>query len=101
VTARPPPPCSRKPLSSKTSRPFLQLEEGTLNDLGDAKKVVIEKENTTIIDGAGKGSDIKARIESIRQQAEEATSNYDKEKLQERVPAVSRSSRLAPPPRSR
>ena len=44
----------------------LQLEKATLNDLGDAKKVVIEKENTTIIDGAGKASDIKARIESIR-----------------------------------
>jgi chaperonin GroEL len=67
----------------------LQLEKATLNDLGDAKKVVIEKENTTIIDGAGKGSDIKARIESIRQQAEEATSDYDKEKLQERVAKLS------------
>ena len=54
-----------------------------------AKKVVIEKENTTIIDGAGKPSDIKARIESIRQQAEEATSDYDKEKLQERVAKLS------------
>jgi chaperonin GroEL len=67
----------------------LQLEKATLNDLGDAKKVVIEKENTTIIDGAGKASDIKARIESIRQQAEEATSDYDKEKLQERVAKLS------------
>ncbi|MEO8061675.1 MAG: chaperonin GroEL [Pseudomonadota bacterium] len=67
----------------------LQLEKATLNDLGDAKKVVIEKENTTIIDGAGKPSDIKARIESIRQQAEEATSDYDKEKLQERVAKLS------------
>ena len=67
----------------------LQLEKATLNDLGDAKKVVVEKENTTIIDGAGKGSDIKARIESIRQQAEEATSDYDKEKLQERVAKLS------------
>ena len=67
----------------------LQLEKATLNDLGDAKKVVIEKENTTIIDGAGKGADIKARIESIRQQAEEATSDYDKEKLQERVAKLS------------
>src|SRR6266702_682127 len=63
----------------------LSLEKATLNDLGDAKKIVVEKENTTIIDGAGKASDIKARIESIRQQAEDATSDYDKEKLQERV----------------
>jgi chaperonin GroEL len=67
----------------------LQLEKATLNDLGDAKKIVVEKENTTIIDGAGKASDIKARIESIRQQAEEATSDYDKEKLQERVAKLS------------
>ena len=67
----------------------LQLEKATINDLGDAKKVVVEKENTTIIDGAGKGADIKARIESIRQQAEEATSDYDKEKLQERVAKLS------------
>jgi len=67
----------------------LQLEKATLNDLGDAKKVVVEKENTTIIDGAGKAADIKARVESIRQQAEEATSDYDKEKLQERVAKLS------------
>src|SRR3984893_15752342 len=67
----------------------LSLEKATLNDLGDAKKVVVEKENTTIIDGAGKAADIKARIESIRQQAEEATSDYDKEKLQERVAQLS------------
>ncbi|HZO24140.1 MAG TPA: chaperonin GroEL [Steroidobacteraceae bacterium] len=67
----------------------LTLEKASLNDLGDAKKIVVEKENTTIIDGAGKQSDIKARIESIRQQAEEATSDYDKEKLQERVAKLS------------
>jgi chaperonin GroEL len=67
----------------------LSLEKATINDLGEAKKVVVEKENTTIIDGAGKPSDIKARIESIRQQAEEATSDYDKEKLQERVAKLS------------
>ena len=67
----------------------LQLEKATLNDLGEAKKVIVEKENTTIIDGAGKASDIKARIESIRQQVEEATSDYDKEKLQERVAKLS------------
>ncbi len=67
----------------------LSLEKATLNDLGDAKKVVVEKENTTIIDGAGKQADIKGRIESIRQQIEEATSDYDKEKLQERVAKLS------------
>jgi chaperonin GroEL len=67
----------------------LSLEKATLNDLGEAKKVVVEKENTTVIDGHGKQADIKARIESIRQQAEEATSDYDKEKLQERVAKLS------------
>ena len=67
----------------------LQLEKATLNDLGEAKKIVVEKENTTIIDGAGKAGDIKARVESIRQQIEEATSDYDKEKLQERVAKLS------------
>jgi len=67
----------------------LSLEKASINDLGEAKKVVVEKENTTIIDGAGKPADIKARIESIRQQAEEATSDYDKEKLQERVAKLS------------
>jgi chaperonin GroEL len=67
----------------------LSLEKATLNDLGDAKKIVVEKENTTIIDGAGKAADIKARIDSIRGQAEEATSDYDKEKLQERVAKLS------------
>ena len=67
----------------------LQLEKATLNDLGEAKKIVVEKENTTIIDGAGKNADIKARVESIRQQIEEATSDYDKEKLQERVAKLS------------
>ncbi|MBC8024209.1 MAG: chaperonin GroEL, partial [Burkholderiales bacterium] len=67
----------------------LQLEKATLNDLGEAKKVVIEKENSTVIGGAGKGTDIKARVESIRAQAEEATSDYDKEKLQERVAKLS------------
>jgi chaperonin GroEL len=67
----------------------LSLEKATLNDLGEAKKIIVEKENTTVIDGAGKQADIKARIESIRQQAEEATSDYDKEKLQERVAKLS------------
>ena len=67
----------------------LSLEKATLNDLGEAKKILVEKENTTIIDGHGKASDIKARVESIRQQIEEATSDYDKEKLQERVAKLS------------
>jgi chaperonin GroEL len=67
----------------------LSLEKATLNDLGKAKKIVADKENTTIIDGAGKPGDIKGRIEQIRRQAEEATSDYDKEKLQERVAKLS------------
>ena len=67
----------------------LALDKVTLGDLGKAKKVVISKENTTLIDGAGKATDIKARIESIRRQVEEATSDYDKEKLQERVAKLS------------
>jgi len=67
----------------------LSLEKATLNDLGEAKKIVADKENTTIIDGAGKPADIKARVTSIRQQIEEATSDYDKEKLQERVAKLS------------
>jgi chaperonin GroEL len=67
----------------------LSLEKASVNDLGEAKKIVVEKENTTIIDGAGKAGDIKARVESIRQQIEEATSDYDKEKLQERVAKLS------------
>jgi chaperonin GroEL len=67
----------------------LSLEKASLNDLGEAKKVVVEKENTTIIDGHGKPTDIKARVAQIRQQIEEATSDYDKEKLQERVAKLS------------
>jgi chaperonin GroEL len=67
----------------------LSLEKATLNDLGEAKKIVVEKENTTVIDGKGKGSEIKARVEQIRKQVEEATSDYDKEKLQERVAKLS------------
>jgi chaperonin GroEL len=63
----------------------LQLEKASLADLGEAKKVQVTKENTTIIDGHGKAEDIKGRIEQIRAQIEDATSDYDKEKLQERV----------------
>ena len=63
----------------------LKLENATLKDLGKAKRIEVGKENTTIIDGAGKSDGIKARVEQIRKQIEEATSDYDKEKLQERV----------------
>ena len=63
----------------------LSLEKAKLDDLGTAKKVQITKENTTIIDGGGKRKDIEARINQIRKQVEDATSDYDKEKLQERV----------------
>jgi chaperonin GroEL len=63
----------------------LSLEKTTLGDLGTARKIVVAKENTTIIDGAGKVDEIKGRVEQIRRQIEEATSDYDKEKLQERV----------------
>ncbi|GIX21928.1 MAG: 60 kDa chaperonin [Gammaproteobacteria bacterium] len=61
------------------------LEKATLDLLGQAKKVSVTKENTTIVDGAGKKADIEARIKQIRVQIEESTSDYDKEKLQERV----------------
>jgi chaperonin GroEL len=63
----------------------LSLEKATLEDLGTAKKVNISKENTTIIDGAGGAEQIKGRVDQIRAQIEEATSDYDKEKLQERM----------------
>jgi chaperonin GroEL len=67
----------------------LSLEKATLTLMGNAKKVVIDKDNTTIIDGGGKPADIKSRIAMIRQQVEAATSDYDKEKLQERVAKLS------------
>ena len=63
----------------------LTLEKITLADLGQAKRVEVAKENTTLIDGAGKAADIEARVKQIRIQIEEATSDYDREKLQERV----------------
>ena len=63
----------------------LSLEKATLDDMGTAKRVVITKEATTIIDGAGRKEDIEARVKQIRSQAEESTSDYDKEKLQERM----------------
>src|SRR5947199_321997 len=63
----------------------LTLEEATLKDLGQAKRVEVDKEKTTLIDGAGDPKAIEARVKSIRTQIEEVTSDYDKEKLQERV----------------
>ena len=63
----------------------LSLEKTAVEDLGSAKKVQITKENTTIIDGAGGKKDIEARVANIRKQADDATSDYDREKLQERV----------------
>jgi len=67
----------------------LSLEKTTLEDLGEAKKVQITKENTTIIDGAGKASDIKGRVEQINGEIAESSSDYDQEKLQERVAKLS------------
>ncbi len=63
----------------------LSLEKATLEELGQAKRVDVAKENTTIIDGAGDGKSIEARVKQIRAQIDEATSDYDREKLQERV----------------
>ncbi|MFM1769974.1 MAG: hypothetical protein RJA22_2503 [Verrucomicrobiota bacterium] len=63
----------------------VKLESLELNDLGRAKSVVVEKENTTIVEGYGKSSDIQGRVNQIRRQIEETTSDYDREKLQERL----------------
>jgi chaperonin GroEL len=63
----------------------IKLESVTINMLGRAKKVIVDKENTTIVNGAGKKADIEARINQIRAQIEETTSDYDREKLQERL----------------
>jgi chaperonin GroEL len=63
----------------------IKLENVTLKDMGRAKRIVVDKDNTTIIDGAGKKSDIEGRIKQIRAQIEETTSDYDREKLQERL----------------
>jgi chaperonin GroEL len=63
----------------------LKLEQVTLKDLGRAKRVTVDKENTTIVDGAGKKGDIEARVKTIRAQIEETSSDYDREKLQERL----------------
>ncbi len=66
-----------------------KLENATLNDLGTAEKINIDKDNTTIVNGAGKKADITARVNQIKQQIENTTSDYDKEKLQERLAKLS------------
>ncbi|WP_273151094.1 chaperonin GroEL [Methylophaga thiooxydans] len=63
----------------------LSLEKVTLDHLGQAKKITVSKENTTVVDGAGRGDEIQSRVEQIRAQIAESSSDYDKEKLQERV----------------
>jgi chaperonin GroEL len=63
----------------------LKLESLTLQDLGQAKRITVDKDNTTVVDGAGKKADIDARVKQIRAQIEETTSDYDREKLQERL----------------
>ena len=63
----------------------MKLESATLEDLGQAKKITIDKDNTTIVDGAGKKADVEGRVKAIRKQVEETTSDYDREKLQERL----------------
>jgi len=62
-----------------------KLENAVISDLGQAKKITVDKDNTTIVEGAGQSEDIKGRIESIRRQIEDTTSDYDREKLQERL----------------
>jgi chaperonin GroEL len=66
-----------------------KLENATTGDLGKAKSIIIDKENTTIVGGAGKRSEVQARIAQIRKQIEDSTSSYDKEKLQERLAKLS------------
>ncbi len=67
----------------------LSLEKATLDDLGEAKKIQITKENTTLIDGAGRSEDIQGRVDQINTEIEDSSSDYDKEKLQERVAKLS------------
>src|SRR6201992_2371126 len=62
-----------------------KLETVSLEDLGRAKSIIVDKENTTIVEGGGKNSDIQGRVNQIRRQIEETTSDYDREKLQERL----------------
>ena len=72
----------------------IKLEKVTIDMLGKAKKVMIDKENTTIVNGAGKKADIEARVNQIKAQIEETTSDYDKEKLQERLAKLAGGSTL-------
>ncbi|HMI32383.1 MAG TPA: chaperonin GroEL [Candidatus Limnocylindrales bacterium] len=72
-----------------TEEAGLKLENAIITDLGRAKRVVVDKENTTIIEGAGKKTDIKGRVDQIRKEIEDSTSDYDKEKLQERLAKLS------------
>jgi chaperonin GroEL len=67
----------------------IQLENVQLSDLGRAKKVVVDKDNTTLIEGSGKTADIKSRIDQIRRELENSTSDYDREKLEERIAKLS------------
>jgi chaperonin GroEL len=67
----------------------IKLENVQLSDLGRAKKIIIDKDNTTVIEGAGKSADIKARIDQIRREVENSTSDYDREKLEERIAKLS------------
>ena len=72
-----------------TEEAGLKLENAVLSDRGKAKRIVIDKEDTTIIEGAGKKTDIKARVDQIKKEIEASTSDYDKEKLQERLAKIS------------
>src|SRR2546426_12834486 len=74
----------------------LKLENVTLKELGRCKRIVVDKDNTTLIDGAGKKADIEGRIKQIRAQIEETTSDYDREKLQERLAQRGGGGGLAP-----
>ena len=67
----------------------LSLEKAALNDLGEAKKIQITKENSTLIDGAGQPAEIKSRVDQIQREIEDSSSDYDREKLQERVAKLS------------
>ncbi|MFP6766577.1 MAG: chaperonin GroEL, partial [Planctomycetaceae bacterium] len=67
----------------------IQLENVQLSDLGSAKKIIVDKDNTTVIEGGGSSKDIKARIDQIRRELENSTSDYDREKLEERVAKLS------------
>jgi chaperonin GroEL len=72
-----------------TEEAGFKLENAVLSDLGKAKRIVIDKENTTIIEGGGKKADIKARVDQLKREIDDSTSDYDKEKLQERLAKIS------------